>query len=170
MKHNSPLLLTGAAFLLIAAAVAWAGTSLDTPDDTAGGDPVVTSVQELTDLHVDSNVQPLYVGEDTFYVFTLGAMTTAADGTVVSFNSGQMYDFVVTQDGREVWRWSDGRAFHQAFIEESFAFGELRVFTAVWDGRDANGKPVVGEVEVRGRLTSVPRLETPARALEMQEQ
>lgn len=107
-------------------------------------------------MHVDLNVQPLYAGEDTLYVFTLGAMTTAADGTVVTFNSGQMYDFVVTQDGREVWRWSNGRAFHQAFVQETFAFGELQVFTAIWDGLDSNGEPVVGQVAVRGELTSVP--------------
>jgi hypothetical protein len=39
----------------------------------------------------------------------------------LEFPSSQRYDFVVRQEGREVWRWSDGRAFLTVIVEDSLA-------------------------------------------------
>lgn len=127
---------------------------------SATTEPATTADDDMGGLAVDLNVQTHPLGQDTVYIFTLGAMTTVPEGQVVTYPTGQTYDFVVTQNGREVWRWSHGRAFHQAFVDRTFEFGSLHVFTAVWDGRDANGEPVSGEVEVLGVVTSVPRIET----------
>lgn len=93
------------------------------------------------------------------YVFVLGVM--AGDEAVsIPFASGRQYDFVIHQDGREVWRASADRAFHQAFHALHIEPRALASFVHVWDGRDREGNPVIGEVVAEAWLTST----TPRRA------
>lgn len=157
--------------LLIVAAVGWLGTSLSATGSVAGDvteDTVINSESPTApELALAVTAQPLHWADGTVYILTLGAMATTFEETA-AFNSGQLYDFVVTQDGREVWRWSQGRAFHQAFVTRTFTGGELHAFSEVWDGRDAHGEPVTGTVEVRGVLTSIAPLETDAVQLELE--
>lgn len=149
--------LVAVALLFIIAGAGWMGASIAATGADAGDlyEPSMT----VPALAVDLSVQPLYLSDGTVYVLTLGTMSTL-DDQVVTFNSGQVYDFIVTQDGRELWRWSRGRAFHQAFVERTFKAGELETFTEIWDGRDSDGETVSGTVEVRGVMTGVKPLET----------
>src|SRR5690606_33737271 len=89
-------------------------------------------------------VEPVDVGGQRAYVLVLGVMASGNEEAMVTFRTGQAYDFAAFQDGREVWRWSAGRVFHQAVTERRFRPGELVVFTHVWDGRDAEGNPLTG--------------------------
>lgn len=113
------------------------------------------------------SVEPLATGGEPRYLFVLGAMATGEETAVVTFRNGQTYDFVVVQDGEEIWRWSQGRVFHQAIQQRRWPPGELVIFTAVWDGRDAAGRPVTGTVEVHGTLTSDPPLAAEAVTLRL---
>lgn len=54
------------------------------------------------------------------------------------FASAKRYDFAATKDGREVWRWSDGRAFTQVITDETIAGQGSLQFVEVWRP-DANG-------------------------------
>lgn len=123
------------------------------------GDSETTKRHEHSpSLVVGMNVQKRTVGDDTLYIFALGVATTNPDGEIVTFPTGQTHDFVVIQDERELWRWSAGQAFHLAFVERTMQYGELTVFVGVWDGRDASGRPVVGDVEVHGVVKTAPSL------------
>jgi hypothetical protein len=85
--------------------------------------------------------------------FVLRVENRGAGPVEVTFPSGQDYDFVVLQDGREVWRWSEDRMFTQALREERLAAGEAWTFEEVW--RPSPG--MAGEFEVVGRLASSDR-------------
>ena len=113
------------------------------------------------------DVQPLAAGGETVYVLALGVMSTHAERHVVVFPDGQAFDFVVEQDGRELWRWSAGRAFSQAVVRRALEPGRLYLFTAAWDGRDAAGRPVIGEVQVRAVLTAEQPLAAPPAPLHL---
>ncbi len=65
------------------------------------------------------------------------------------FNTGQMYDFVVRNDGRVIWQWSAGRAFVQALTTLVIKPGESRVFRARWDQKNLFGQQVpAGQYEM----------------------
>lgn len=65
---------------------------------------------------------------------------------VLNFSSGQMYDFWVTDSGREVWRWSDDRAFTQALQKQTVASQDSVTFDESWT------TSLTGTLTVHGRL------------------
>lgn len=80
----------------------------------------------------------------------LQVTNTAQEPVSLTFRSGQSADFVVTGEGRELWRWSGDQMFTQAIRNERLAPGETRTFEAAWS-------PAVdlrGTVTVRGFLTA----------------
>ena len=80
--------------------------------------------------------------------------------------SAQRYDFTVSREAHEVWRWSvaTGAVFAQALTEVELPPGERLVHREVWRGTDTAGQPVPpGRYTVRGvvpltsrRLVSPP--------------
>jgi intracellular proteinase inhibitor BsuPI len=81
--------------------------------------------------------------------FVLQVTNTSAAPVMLGFNSGQTYDFVVLDAGRELWRWSADMGFTQALRSETLAPGETRAWSERW-------RP---PAEARGRqLTGVGRL------------
>ena len=62
--------------------------------------------------------------------------------TRLPFSSGRTHDAVVLgNDGREVWRWSDGRMFTQALTEISLAPGEEKSIDLLCDLRRVSLPP-----------------------------
>lgn len=53
----------------------------------------------------------------------------------LNFASGQIYDFVVLEGEREIWRWSEDQMFTQALRRERLGPGESRRFEAQWRPR-----------------------------------
>lgn len=141
--------------LLLALSVAF--TALGTPAAAPTRPPTgeTTPGGPATSFGTSLSVQPIHWPDGAAYVFVLGVMADDAPLSL-SFSSGQRYDFVVRQEGREVWRWSADKAFHQAFNELQLEPGRLTTFVAVWDGRDFRGEPVAGDVEVQAWITSSP--------------
>ncbi|WP_416839362.1 BsuPI-related putative proteinase inhibitor [Haloferax sp. DFSO52] len=67
----------------------------------------------------------------------------------LSFADGQRAEFVAVDDeGSEVWRWSDGRAFGMMLGSETLAPGESVEYGAEWSS------PPAGEFEVTGSLAA----------------
>jgi len=64
--------------------------------------------------------------------FTYTVENAGDDPAEVTFMSGQSFDITVTDDGEEVWRWSQGRMFTQAIREETIAPGDTRTFSGEW--------------------------------------
>jgi hypothetical protein len=91
------------------------GTASPAPQ---GGEPLASSLQ----------VAP--AGDSVSFVLQV---TNAGPAPVaLTFPTGQSFDFAVSRDGREVWRWSADRSFTQAVREESIAAGETRRYEASW--------------------------------------
>ncbi len=60
----------------------------------------------------------------------------------LSLPTAQLYDFQVEQDGREVWRWSAGRAFATVVTPLELPPGGSRTFRERWPQADAAGRQV----------------------------
>lgn len=98
--------------------------------------PKVASLS--VELNTDKETYGL--GEDVR--MTLNVRNTGTAPAVFNFSSGQRYEFVVRDDGREIWRWSRGRAFTQALSTLSLSPGEALRFQEVWPGVNNAGLPV----------------------------
>lgn len=85
--------------------------------------------------------------------FVLQVTNTGTSPVRLRYPSGQSFDFSVTRDGREVWRWSADRMFTQALRDATLAPGETLQFEAGW--RPDAGLPA-GEYTVTGELTAEP--------------
>jgi len=73
----------------------------------------------------------------------------------LSFTSSKMFDVWATRDGKEVWRWSDGKAYTMALTWLTLAPGERRTFDAEWNQKDKRGEQVPpGVYEIWGELTA----------------
>lgn len=82
--------------------------------------------------------------------------------SALPFRSGQRYDFVVTRDGREVWRWSAKRFFTMALGQVRLRPGEARSFVETWNLLDGDGNPVAeGTYTIVGVITARPEIRTP---------
>jgi hypothetical protein len=82
--------------------------------------------------------------------FTLRITNTSGRPLELTFPTGQSFDFVVTQDGRQVWRWSDDMMFTQAIRNERLAAEETRTYSETWRPRPG----MRGEFTVQGTLTA----------------
>lgn len=128
-------------------------TVLGTPEhpETSG-----TGLPSPSDPAIALDVQSIQLPTGPAFVFTLGVMAPADERATLRFDDGRQFDFVVHQDGKEVWRWSDGRVFHQAVHTRSIDAGALHTFVHVWDGRDDQNNPVQGEAVVEAFLLTNP--------------
>jgi Intracellular proteinase inhibitor len=94
--------------------------------------------------------------------FAVVAENRGAQTTPLVFPTGQSFDLVISRDGREVWRWSAGRAFSQAVRNEEMRPAERRAERITWPGTDQAGRTVEpGSYEVRGLLALEAPLATP---------
>ena len=84
--------------------------------------------------------------------FRLTVRNGTPDDVVLTFGSGQSGDIVLSQDGEERWRWSDGLAFTQAIREEPLAAGAEGTY-------ELAGSPLAvppGTYDLEATLTSDP--------------
>jgi hypothetical protein len=81
----------------------------------------------------------------------------------VNLSSHPAFDFVVTKDKAEIWRWSYGKSILETAELKTLNPGEELEFEADWDQRDNKGNLILpGSYEVRGILNVAPhwKLET----------
>ncbi len=96
------------------------------------------------------------LGEPVQITLTL---TNRSDQQVVCyFNTAQRYDIVVSQAGREVWRWSNDRSFAQVTGSLTLSPGQSVEYTERWNGQDNQGTPVTpGTYTITAQITSIGR-------------
>lgn len=82
--------------------------------------------------------------------FHLSVTNPAAEPVQLTFPSGQSFDFVVMDNGREVWRWSGDQMFTQAIRTETLQPGQTQSYRATWMAPSG----MSGEFTVRGMLTA----------------
>lgn len=78
--------------------------------------------------------------------FTFTVTNTGDDAVSLQFRDSCRADFVVSEDGEEYWRWSEGQMFMQVLQEISFSPGEQETFEAAWE------KPESGRYTGRAEL------------------
>jgi hypothetical protein len=117
-----PTLAVFAAMALFAAAcrphplAAPAPTSA--PGDASGLGPLITTLQTAA---APDSVR-----------FTLQVTNASQQPVTLQFNSGQTYDFTVSDGGAVVWRWSEDHMFTQALRGEALAPGQTRSWSETW--------------------------------------
>jgi len=74
------------------------------------------------------------------------SVTNCSDArATIRYRDAQRYDFTVSPvgaQGREVWRWSQGKTSAQVLGEETFEPGETKTYTEVWDQMSNLGEQV----------------------------
>ena len=72
--------------------------------------------------------------------FALAVKNNTAKMVEIHFPDGQTHDFVVTDsEGKEVWRWSEGRMFTQAMKSKTLKGHDETVFEESWDTKGKHG-------------------------------
>ncbi len=140
------------------AAAAPQGTAAATPTPTPAGRLLVGLAAE----DADGNRQATF-RKGAPAVLVLIVQNRGKAAARFSLPNAQIYDFWIEQEGREVWRWSAGRAFATVVTEVEIPIGETRVFRETWTQTDAAGRQVaVGSYAARGALlTGGAPLSTP---------
>jgi len=94
---------------------------------------------------------PLRSGQAATWVL---ALTNTGDEEIVAeMPSGQKGDIVLRRDGQEVYRWSEGRAFTMALVNEAFEPGETKTFELEEDELDVEP----GDYQLEATSTAVPQ-------------
>jgi hypothetical protein len=133
--------VVAASFLLTGTSVACAEPRLEAPRDR--------EIVEIPNEVLAATLQAEPRGDTVYLSFRV---TNASDGEVeLTFPTGQTFEFVVEDEGGEVWRWSGERAFTQAVRHERIEAGGTREYEADWV--PAAGER--GELRVRGFLTAL---------------
>lgn len=91
--------------------------------------------------------------------FTLRLINRGKTPVKLTFPTSQLYDIVLfNSEGKEVWRWSDGRAFLMVITERELPPGKELTWTERWDQKDNRGNAVPkGLYRVRYLLTDVSK-------------
>lgn len=99
---------------------------------------------------LDASLEVTVDGDGQRVRFTLVVENASQNPVSVTFRDSGDADFaVLTADGEEAWRWSDGRMFAQALRPAEFAPGESATFEAEWPDPDPGDYTAVGELRVR---------------------
>ena len=94
--------------------------------------------------------------------FTLVIQNISNEPVTLCFTSSKKYDFVISQSGSEIWRWSSGRMFAQVMLDQVIDSGKRIRFTEVWNYKGLSGRRLpAGEYDLTGILPLTPNLISP---------
>ena len=91
--------------------------------------------------------------------FEVSILNTTNSTQTLTFSSSQQYDFIARQSGTSniIWRWSHNRGFLTVITTLTFAPGETKTFSELWDQTDNNGVLVgPGSYEAQGSVEGGP--------------
>lgn len=80
--------------------------------------------------------------------FRLTVRNEGEESRTVRFPDACRVDIVAKRDGREEWRWSDGRLFARAPVKAEFAPGDATTYRRTWDDPPEGTFDIVGEVRI----------------------
>ena len=100
-----------------------------------------TAARPALSLTLQSDRAAYYLGQTVQLELLL--TNNSAIPVSMALPTGQLYDFRVLRDEREIWRWSAGRAFVQAITEVLLDPGQRGRYRVDWDQRDQQGRSVL---------------------------
>ena len=104
------------------------------------------SLQGKLDADVSSD------DEATTVTFRFTVTNTGPDPVELEFSDACKADFVVRDDGGEVWRFTDGRMFAQVLSSETLDPDESATYDAEWDDPQSGTFTAVAELRARQAL------------------
>lgn len=126
------------------------------PSPTPSKPPRSTNMHGKVMLTLEADEETYQLGQPVTLTFTI--VNTGNSAVIYNFSSGQMYDFIITHSGREVWRWSNGKAFTQAFASLTLQPGESKRFQETWKQSGNQGTQLpAGEYSVSAVITTTDR-------------
>jgi len=120
---------------------------------------IIGPVIEDTVATLTTNKKVYNVGEDV--EMTVVLQNRSNELIDLLFKSGQTYDFIVKKmpEGKEVWRWSEGRFFTEAIWTMFLEPGERKTYVIKWDQKDNNSQQVEpGTYKIEALITSEPEV------------
>ena len=102
----------------------------------------------VTDKAIYDSGQPITINLTVF--------NYTKDTVSFTFTSSQRYDFFVSKEGKEIWRWSSGKVFAQVIGEEKIKPGESLTYEETYLPKI---KFSPGTYQVKGVFTSKDPLE-----------
>ncbi|MBV9851592.1 MAG: hypothetical protein JO250_18135 [Armatimonadetes bacterium] len=96
-------------------------------------------------------------GQPVRFTFTIANPTSKTVN--YDFATSQQFDITVSDAANtQVWDWAQGKMFAQMITHVGLRPGQKKSFTAVWNGRDAQGHPIApGVYNATARMTSSNR-------------
>jgi hypothetical protein len=82
-------------------------------------------------MSLDGHLDVVVTDDTVECVFII--QNTGTDPVELDFRTGMVADVAVSEEGVEVWRWSDGRMFTQALETETLAPGASLAREMVWE-------------------------------------
>ena len=73
---------------------------------------------------------------------TLTVTNAGKEPAALSFRSAKQYDFIIKEDEKELWRWSQGRMFAQALTTLTLQARESKSFPVVWPQTSRDGSQI----------------------------
>ncbi len=126
----------------------------------ANGNQAQVNEQILSGVRADKT--DYKVGEPVVISFIVENRATEA--VTLRFPSALQYDVWAVKDGREVWRWSHGRAFAQMLTSLTVPAGERKTFSISWNQTNDKGEKLTpGAYSIFAQLTTFQPRPTPVK-------
>ncbi len=126
------------AALVAASALALAGC--------AGGDVVTGDRRTVGTVSVVFSARPARARVGQAVTLTIKLINSSGAERNIVFPQKRFYDFWADRDGREVWRWSDGRIFEQAAVTVTLASQSPETYVESWTPEEAGTYEVFASV------------------------
>ncbi|WP_436347746.1 BsuPI-related putative proteinase inhibitor [Natronorubrum sp. FCH18a] len=89
--------------------------------------------------------------ESTMVTFAFTVTNRGSEPVDLQFSDACKAEFVVTEDGREVWRFSEGRMFAQMLSTDRLESGETATYEGEWMSPQPGGYIARAELRARER-------------------
>ena len=109
-------------------------------------------VEILSSLRVENEI----VNKGESFLSWIEVYNLSKKDINLSFSSGQLYDLYLKKGDKEIWRWSQGKAFTMAMQNKKLAVGDSFSYEVEVVGIDGPG-----EYHLSGEITSQPPIALP---------
>lgn len=134
-----------------------ASTSTSTTTSNAQGtEPGATTTMPLTGIDLRLSATQPGSPSGSSVVFRLVVTNLTSSVLRLEFPTAQQFELVVKDaSGRELWKWSNGRAFAQAFTHFDLAASGRQTIEATWENAGAPGLALPAALTAEATLLSV---------------
>lgn len=116
----------------------------------SGSTPISGDFRNVRGLTMTLRIEPSVVERGQGVTMGINVQNNTGREETLRFPSGQRYDFWITEDDREVWRWSEGMLFTQAVETLEIPGGSGESFGETWRADESGELTVHAELMAEG--------------------